>query len=363
MLFAIGKTGTLTEDQAVVERFVNASGKTDNRVLLHAYLASYYQASFNNPIDQALILRGKELAQTGATDFSQVDTHWTKVGEIPFDFNRRRMSVVLKESCGATRIITKGAVKEILAVYSQVLTDEKEQQLNEHWHEELLHTAVRMQSKGLRVIAVAQSNKVLSAQNVSEKDESNLTFVGFVTFFDPPKASAIEAVKRLVEAGVSIRVLTGDTKEVAMAVCHKIGIQVNNALTGSDVEKLSDAELAQCVENTHLFARLSPLQKERVVLSLREQGYVVGFMGDGINDVAALHAADAGVSVDSAVDVAKEAASIILTRKDLVVLERAVYEGRRTYGNTIKYVKATASSNFGNMLSVLVASAFLPFCQ
>lgn len=355
------KTGTLTEDRVVLERHLNADGEKDDRVLRHAFLVSHFQTGLRNLIDEAIEERGLALARSGSPELAGAIERWRKVDEVPFDFERRRMSVVVEDAAGKTQMVTKGAVEEVLAACSHVELDGRALPLDEGRRARVLADAARMNDEGLRVIAVAQRTDPRPVGAFSAADERDLVLIGYLAFLDPPKASAAEAVERLTAAGVSVRVLTGDAEGVAAAVCRKVGIRVDGMLTGREVEAMDDAELAERAEGVQLFARLSPLQKARVVDALRGRGHVVGFMGDGINDAAALRAADAGISVDTAVDVAKETAQVILTRKDLVVLGRAVREGRRTYGNTIKYVKATASSNFGNMLSVLVASAFLPF--
>lgn len=355
------KTGTLTEDRVVLERHLNADGEKDDRVLRHAFLVSHFQTGLRNLIDEAIEERGLALARSGSPELAGAIERWRKVDEVPFDFERRRMSVVVEDAAGKTQMVTKGAVEEVLAACSHVELDGRALPLDEGRRARVLADAARMNDEGLRVIAVAQRTDPRPVGAFSAADERDLVLIGYLAFLDPPKASAAEAVERLTAAGVSVRVLTGDAEGVAAAVCRKVGIRVDGMLTGREVEAMDDAELAERAEGVQLFARLSPLQKARVVDALRGRGHVVGFMGDGINDAAALRAADAGISVDTAVDVAKETAQVILTRKDLVVLGRAVREGRRTYGNTIKYVKATASSDFGNMLSVLVASAFLPF--
>lgn len=355
------KTGTLTEDRVTLVRYLNADGNEDDRVLRHAFLVSHFQTGLRSLIDEAIEERGLERAHAGSHELCGMTQRWHKVDEIPFDFERRRMSVVISDDTDKIQMVTKGAVKEMLEVCSYVELGGSILPLDEARRAQVLEHTVRLNNEGLRVIAIAQRTDLRPAGVLSAADERDLVLMGYLAFLDPPKPSAAKAVERLNRAGVSARVLTGDAESVAATVCHKVGIQVDNMLTGAEVEKLDDDALAERVENVQLFARLSPLQKARVVEALRQRGHVVGFMGDGINDAAALRAADVGISVDTAVDVAKETASVILTRKDLVVLARGVREGRRTYGNTIKYVKATASSNFGNMLSVLVASAFLPF--
>lgn len=363
------KTGTLTEDRVVLERHLNVDGEVDDRVLRHAYLVSHFQTGLSNLIDEAIVERVGELSER-CPELADVDARYRKVDEVPFDFERRRMSVVVADGAGKTQMVTKGAVEEVLAACSHVEAGGRVLPLDDALRSRVLRRSAELGERGLRTIAVAQKTDPRPVGAFGVEDERDMVLIGYLAFLDPPKASATEAVARLAAAGVSVRVLTGDTEGVAAAVCRKVGIRVERTLLGPEVDSLDDAELARRAEGTQLFARLSPLQKARVVSALRagvpgapaeDVGHVVGFMGDGINDAAAMRASDVGISVDTAVDVAKESADVILARKDLAVLGRAVREGRRTYGNTIKYIKVTASSNFGNVLSVLAASAFLPF--
>ena len=286
---------------------------------------------------------------------------WRLVDEIPFDFDRRRMSVVVADGTGKRQLITKGAVEEMIDVCSEVEVGADVLPLTPEQAERILDRVRGLNERGMRVVGVAQRNDV-PARDLTADDERDMTLIGYLAFLDPPKASAKAAVDELSGLGVTVKVLTGDNAAVAATVCEQVGINARNMLTGAEIDMLSDEELAERAEHTGLFAKLSPLQKARIVSVLRERrGKTVGFMGDGINDAAAMRASDCGISVDTAVDVAKESADIILLKKDLTVLAHGIVEGRRTYGNTIKYIKTTASSNFGNVLSVLVAAAFLPF--
>lgn len=287
---------------------------------------------------------------------------YTKVDEVPFDFSRRRLSVVVADVQGKTQMVTKGAAEEMLEICSFVEVDGVAQPLTEDKLAQIRKQVAGLNAEGLRVIAVAQKTDPRCVGEFGIADECDMVLMGFLAFLDPPKTSAAGAVATLEAKGVAVKVLTGDNDRVAATVCEQIGIDASNVLLGSEIDALDDAELAERAEKTHLFAKLSPLQKARLVRVMRELlGHTVGFMGDGINDAAAMRASDCGISVDSAVDIAKESADIILLQKDLGVLERGIIEGRRTYGNLLKYLKTTVSSNFGNVLSVTVASLFLPF--
>ena len=350
------KTGTITADEVILERHLNVLGEEDEYVLRYAFLNSYFQTGLRNLIDSAIINATGQL-----TDINNLINSYTKVDEVPFDFERRRMSVVVEDITNNTHMITKGAVEEILSVCTSVNFKTHISPLTNAQRQDILHRVHDLNHEGMRVVAVAQKDNPRPVGEFGVDDEADMTLIGYLAFLDPPKASAAEAIKKLGEKGVCVKVLTGDNEGVAAAVCKKVGITVDALLLGEEVENLSEDALCKRVEQTQLFAKLSPMQKARVVEALRKNSHVVGFMGDGINDAAAMRASDVGISVDTAVDVAKESADIILLQKDLLVLERGVEEGRRTYGNTIKYIKATASSNFGNVLSVMVASILLPF--
>lgn len=359
------KTGTLTEDRIVLERYLDTDGNEDARVLRHAFLNSFFQTGLKNLIDLAVIDRADVTPSTIAPDSmlgQSLRDRYTKVDEVPFDFARRRLSVVVADAQGKTQMVTKGAAEEMLEICSFVEVNGIAQPLAEDKLAQIRKQVADLNAEGLRVIAVAQKTNPRCVGEFGIADECDMVLMGFLAFLDPPKASAAGAVATLESKGVAVKVLTGDNDRVAATVCEQIGIDASNVLLGSEIDALDDAELAERAEKTHLFAKLSPLQKARLVRVMRELlGHTVGFMGDGINDAAAMRASDCGISVDSAVDIAKESADIILLQKDLGVLERGIIEGRRTYGNLLKYLKTTVSSNFGNVLSVTVASLFLPF--
>lgn len=359
------KTGTLTEDRIVLERYLNTDGHEDARVLRHAFLNSFFQTGLKNLIDLAVIDRADVTPSTVVPDSmlgQSLRDRYIKVDEVPFDFSRRRLSVVVADAQGKTQMVTKGAAEEMLEIRSFVEADGIAQPLTEDKLAQIRKQVAGLNAEGLRVIAVAQKTNPRCVGEFGIADECDMVLMGFLAFLDPPKASAAGAVATLEAKGVAVKVLTGDNDRVAATVCEQIGIDASNVLLGSEIDALDDAELAKRAEKTHLFAKLSPLQKARLVRVMREMlGHTVGFMGDGINDAAAMRASDCGISVDSAVDIAKESADIILLQKDLGVLERGIIEGRRTYGNLLKYLKTTVSSNFGNVLSVTVASLFLPF--
>lgn len=349
------KTGTLTEDKVVLEKYMNLKGEDDTRILRHAYLNSYFQTGLKNLIDLAIINRA---VQNGLESFVNA---YSRVDEIPFDFTRRRMSVVLSDQNGKLQLITKGAVEEILAISSFVEMNGKVLPIDEETRRIAMATYEKYNDDGLRMIAVAQKNEVSGIGSFNVADEQDMVLIGFVGFLDPPKESAGAAIAALRDHGVRTVVLTGDSEGVAAKVCRKVGVDASVLLTGRDVEQMDDKALLEAVAACNLFAKLSPSQKERVVKAFQTAGHTVGYMGDGINDAPPLHQADVGISIDSAVDIAKETADIILLEKDLMVLEEGVIEGRRTFGNIIKYIKMAASGNFGNMISVIAASIFLPF--
>jgi len=353
------KTGTLTQDKIALAQHTDAFGNPSDDVLRHAYLNSYYQTGLKNLLDRAVLEHAELQSELRlAQDYRKVD-------EIPFDFDRRRMSVVVAEREDHHALICKGAVEEILSVCTRIRL-ENEQNGQDAALDAALLNQVRavtqdLNGQGLRVVAVA--SKVLSANQMaySVDDESDLTLLGYIAFLDPPKESAAPAIHALESHGVKVKVLTGDSELIAAHVCAQVGLAPGEIVLGGEIETMDDARLAKTVEHHQVFARLTPHHKERLVHALRGNGHVVGFMGDGINDAPALRAADIGISVDSAVDISKEAADIILLEKSLMVLEAGVMAGRRTFSNMLKYIRMTASSNFGNVFSVLVASAFLPF--
>ena len=349
------KTGTITQDKVVLEYYLDVHGNKDERILRHAFLNSYYQTGLKNLMDVAILDHAK------SEPYRSMQEKYTKVDEIPFDFNRRRMSVVIRDREGKTQMITKGAVEEMLSISTYTEYNGTVVKLTDEIRKEIIATVGKFNDRGMRVLAVAQKNNPSVEGIFSVKDESNMVLIGYLAFFDPPKDTSAAAIRALNDYGVSVKVLTGDNDAVTSCICRQVGLKVDNLLLGSDIEGMDDKELAAAVEKSSVFAKLSPQQKARIVRILRSNGHTVGFMGDGINDAAAMHEADVAVSVDTAVDIAKESADIILLEKDLMVLEQGVVEGRRTFGNIIKYIKMTASSNFGNMFSVVAASAFLPF--
>lgn len=352
------KTGTLTEDRIALERHTDAWGEASDRVLQFAWLNSFHQTGLKNLLDKAV------LDHAGLRDQARLRTAWHKVDEVPFDFSRRRMSVVVTEDgAGEHLLVCKGALEEILSACDVVERGGAVLPLDDGLRARIHAVAAALNAEGLRVVAVASRRFGGAARKPAYgvADEAGLTLLGHVAFLDPPKASTAPALRALAGHGVAVKVLTGDNEAVTRKVCAEIGLAAGTVVLGHEVEALDDAALRTLVERHQVFAKLTPAHKERIVQALHANGHVVGFMGDGINDAPALRAADIGISVDGAVDVAKESADIILLEKSLMVLEQGVVEGRRTFANMLKYIKLTASSNFGNVFSVLVASAFLPF--
>lgn len=351
------KTGTLTCDKIVLEKYINADGSNDEskRILRHAYFNSYFQTGLKNLMDKAILSHVKELKLEHLKDA------YTKVDEIPFDFIRRRMSIVIEDKQGKRQIITKGAVEEMLSICSHTEFNGEVQPLTDKLKVKAQKISEEMNRKGMRVLAVAQKSYIEKVGNFSVSDEKEMVLIGFLAFLDPPKPSAAEAIKQLHEYGVEVKILSGDNDIVVKAIGRQVGIDTSYSLTGPDIENMDETILKERVKTTTCFSKLTPLQKTQIISILQEQKNTVGFLGDGINDAAALRQSDIGISVDSAVDIAKESADIILLEKDLMVLEDGLLEGRKTFGNINKYIKMTASSNFGNMFSVMFASAFLPF--
>lgn len=354
------KTGTLTQDKVVLEYHLDVNGNEDTRVLRHAYLNSYFQTGYKNLMDLAIIQKTEEeeKAKPQLTDLSK---YYHKIDEIPFDFNRRRLTTVVQDKSGKTQMVTKGAVEEMLSICSFVENNGVVEPLTEELYQKILSTVAKLNDKGFRVLAIAQKSNPSPVEVFGVKDECEMVLMGYLAFLDPPKESTKGAIQALKNHGVTTKILTGDNDKVTRTICKQVGLKVRNMLLGSDIDNMNDKQLAKAAEYTDVFAKLTPDQKARIVTVLRENGHIVGFMGDGINDAAAMKSADIGISVDSAVDVAKESADVILLEKDLMVLEEGIIEGRKTYANMIKYIKMTASSNFGNMFSVLAASALLPF--
>lgn len=359
------KTGTLTLDKIVLERHLNVYGIEDDEVLKWAYLNSYHQTGLKNLLDIA-VLEHAELH-----DYLKVEEYFKKVDEIPFDFQRRRMSVILEQRNHKHLLICKGAVEEILGLCSHTFDPGEDRQLHiendniipvdSTMREIVLKTSRKLNEEGLRVLLVAIKEYDERPLTYTVADESNMVLTGFIGFLDPAKPSAKPSIESLRKLGITLKVLTGDNEIVTKKICRDVGIPINNVLLGNELDKLTDDTLMEQIEAISIFAKLSPLQKSRVVKLLQAKGHTVGFMGDGINDAPALRDADVGISVDTATDIAKESADIILLEKDLTVLRKGVIYGRRTFGNIVKYIKMTASSNFGNMFSMLGASAFLPF--
>lgn len=351
------KTGTLTCDQIVLEKYINADGTSDNsrRILRHAYFNSFFQTGLKNLMDKAILSHVKEL------EMESVRESYKKVDEIPFDFARRRMSVVVEDVNGKRQIITKGAVEEMMQICSHTEVGNKVVPFTPELRVKAYEISKKMNHQGLRVLAVAQKSFLSKENNFAVEDESGMVLIGYLAFLDPPKQSAAKAIKQLHAHGIEVKVVSGDNDAVVRTISRQVGIDTANVLTGAELSAMSDVQKQEAVLKTTVFAKVTPLQKTEIITILQGQGNTVGFLGDGINDAAALRQSDIGISVDSAVDIAKESADIILLEKDLMVLENGVIEGRRTFGNITKYMKMTASSNFGNMFSVLAASAFLPF--
>src|SRR6202521_821411 len=347
------KTGTLTEDRVMLMRHCNVAGRETEDVLLDGYLISHFQTGLKNLLDRAILdcpdFHGKAVVEK-----------YKKLDEIPFDFTRRMMSVFVENPEGKAILLTKGAPEEVFHQCSHFELDGKLSPMDPNLIVGLKEEYASLSNDGFRVLAVA-TKELPGKQICSKDDERELVLKGYVAFLDPPKDTAGRAIEALHKHGVGVKILTGDNHLISRKVCKDVGLSADPMLLGGEVEKMSDPELAEAAEKTTLFARLSPAHKERVIRVLRGKGHVVGFMGDGINDAPALRAADVGISVDTATDIAKESADLILLEKDLMVLEGGVIEGRKVFANIVKYIRMGASSNFGNMFSVLGASAFLPF--
>ena len=354
------KTGTLTQDEIVLEYPLDIHGDLDLAVLCRAFLNSYYQTGLKNLMDRAIINRTEKEAEKHEI-VRNLDQTFKKIDELPFDFERRRMSVIVKDDEDVISMVTKGALEEMLAISSHVEYKKRITVLTEEIRQEILAEVAQLNEQGLRVLGVSYKSDLEEDYDYEVKDESNMILTGYLAFLDPPKSSAAPAIETLAEYGVATKILTGDNDKVTQAVCEKVGLDVDNILLGLEVDALSDEELSQAVEHTTVFAKLSPDQKARIILQLKANGHKVGYMGDGINDAPSMKVADVGISVDTAVDIAKETADVILLDKDLMVLEKGLVEGRKVYANMTKYIKMTVSSNFGNIFSLLFASIFLPF--
>ncbi len=348
------KTGTLTEDKIVLEKYLDIYGEEDIRILKHAFLNSFFQTGLKGNMDEAVIARG---LQQGMKSFKTI---YKKVDEIPFDFTRRRLSVILDDG-NKKQMITKGAVEEILDICTLVDYKGEVKPITKEIKNGIKKISKKLNEEGLRVVAVCQKNDILDVKEFDVSVEKNMVLMGFIGFLDPPKESAKQSIERLNKAGIRVIVLTGDNVEVTRCICNKVGINTKRIITGSQIEKLSDLALLKHLNVTNVFAKLSPIQKARIVRLLRESNNTVGYMGDGINDSPSLTGSDVGVSVDTAVDIAKESADIILLEKDLNVLLDGVNEGRKTFVNLMKYIKMATSFNFGEVLSVMIASVLFPF--
>ena len=348
------KTGTLTEDKIVLEKYLDIYGNENFRILKHAFLNSYFQTGLKGNIDEAIIKRGIE------KDMVNILSNYNKVDEIPFDFSRRRLSIVVDDG-KKRQLITKGAVEEIFNICTMADYNGNVISLTDDIKENILKICKELIKNGLRVIGVCQKNDISNIKNFSVSDETNMVLLGFIGFLDPPKKTASESIKKLNDSGIRVIVLTGDNAEVSKCICDKVNINSNKIIFGNGIEKMSDTAVSRILEDTNIFVKLSPIQKARIVRLLKENGNIVGYMGDGINDSPSLINSDVGISVDTAVDIAKETADIILLEKDLNVLLDGVTEGRKTFGNLIKYIKMAVSFNFGEVSSVIIASIFLPF--
>ena len=354
------KTGTLTQDEIVLEYPLDIHGDLDLSVLRRAYLNSYFQTGLKNLMDRAIINRTHKEAKKHEI-VRDLDQTFHKIDELPFDFERRRMSVIVKDEDGVVSMVTKGALEEMLSVSTYVEYKGDIKRLTDEVRQEVLAEVAQLNEQGLRVLGVSYKTDLDENEIFSVEDEGDMILTGYLAFLDPPKPSAAPAIKALAEYGVTTKILTGDNDKVTQAVCEKVGLDVERILLGSEIDTMTDQELAQVVETTTVFAKLSPDQKARIILSLKKNGHKVGYMGDGINDAPSMKVSDVGISVDTAVDIAKETADVILLDKDLMVLEKGLVEGRKVYANMTKYIKMTVSSNFGNIFSLLFASIFLPF--
>lgn len=359
-IFCTDKTGTLTLDQVVLERHLDVFGQENINVLKYGFLNSYYQTGLKNLMDLSIIDKTNELSDIENT-LRDLNAAYEKIDEIPFDFNRKRMSVVVKDKNNKVMMITKGAVEEILSICDCLEYKGEITKLDQKTIDKIFKQVDNLNDQGMRVIAVARKDNPSKVGKFGVSDENNMILIGYLAFLDPPKESTKSAIENLHNLGVEVKILTGDNARVTKAICAKVGLPVDKIMLGKDLLDLSDEKLKNVVSEYTVFAKLSPDQKARVITALRANGNVVGYMGDGINDAPAMKVADVSISVDTAVDIAKESANIILLEKDLNVLATGIIEGRKTYTNMNKYVKMTVSSNFGNIISILLASIILPF--
>ena len=350
------KTGTLTEDKIVLQKYIDVNGNEDTSILEYAYLNSYFGTGMKNLVDRAIITYGNE------KNVKEIVNDYTKIDEIPFDYTRKRMSVVVKSNKNnGYRMFTKGALEEILKVCTKVKYNGQVNELTPEMVEIVEQKAKEYAVQGMQVIAIASKREYRGVNVFNVSDEANMTFIGFVAFLDPAKKDVKSTLKKLKNIGITTKILTGDNPYAANNICNLVGLENKETLLGTDIDKMSDEELAKKVEEVNVFARMNPLQKERIVKQLKNNGHVVGYMGDGVNDSPSLHIADVGISVNTATDIAKEAADIILLERSLKVIYEGVLEGRRVYGNIIKYMKMALSSDFGDVFSIVIASIFLPF--
>ena len=349
------KTGTLTEDNIVLEKYLDVQGNENKKILEYVFLNSYFQTGLKGNIDEAIIKRAQN---EGLTEFTN---NFKKIDEIPFDFSRRRLSIIVSDNNNSCKMITKGALEEILSVCKFIDYNGEVTPITSEKKEFIRKLTKHLNESGLRVVAVAYKETILNSNEFSIQDESNMILVGFTGFLDPPKESAKASIEKLNSNGIRVIVLTGDNEAVTKCICSKVGINTARIITGNKLDKMTDVAVLRILRNTNVFAKLSPIQKARIVRLLKDAGNVVGYMGDGINDAPSLTNSEVGISVDTAVDIAKETADIILLEKDLNVLIDGVREGRKTFGNLLKYIKMAVSFNFGEVLSVLIASMLLPF--
>ena len=353
------KTGTLTQDEIILEYPLDIHAQLDLGVLKVAYLNSYFQTGLKNLLDRAIIGRTEKEALEHE-DLRDLASRYKKIDELPFDFERRRMSVIVQEG-SQVRMVTKGALEEMLSISNYVQDDGQIIALTDEIRADVLEAMSDLNDQGLRVLGVCYKNYDNPHHAFTVQDESDMILMGYLAFLDPPKPSAAPAIQALREHGVATKILTGDNEKVARTVCEKVGLDVDHILLGTEIDMMTDETLGELVEDITIFAKLSPDQKARIIRLLKAKGHKVGYMGDGINDAPSLRVSDVGVSVDTAVDIAKEVADVILLDKDLLVLEKGLIEGRKVYANMTKYIKMTVSSNFGNIFSLLFASVFLPF--
>ena len=353
------KTGTLTQDEIILEYPLDIHAQLDLGVLKVAYLNSYFQTGLKNLLDRAIIGRTEKEAFEHE-DLRDLANRYKKIDELPFDFERRRMSVIVQEG-NQVRMVTKGALEEMLSISNYVQDEGQIIALTDEIRADVLQAVSDLNDQGLRVLGVCYKNYDNPDHAFTVEDESDMILMGYLAFLDPPKPSAAPAIQALREHGVETKILTGDNEKVARTVCEKVGLDVNHILLGTEIDTMTDEVLGELVEDITIFAKLSPDQKARIIRLLKAKGHKVGYMGDGINDAPSLRVSDVGISVDTAVDIAKEVADVILLDKDLLVLEKGLIEGRKVYANMTKYIKMTVSSNFGNIFSLLFASVFLPF--